>query len=153
MSPLAWLRRLFVPPRRADARFGAMIFQRAARRDEDYGECKGPFAGRTIESFVDGGEHDALDALDAQHAYVGELEKRWTQVEPLLARFFAANVGAEQLGDHSGDLADWDLASLTLRADPTAAEGIVIGYVEREGGDLLDFDMDGFAPRAARIGG
>lgn len=151
MSFFDRIRRAFVPLRRTDPRFGQMLFQRMdGRHGSSYWECTGSFAGLEVEYFVDA-EEEGPSA--AQREHVDGLEARWSELEPRLARFLEGRAGTEDLGEHPSRLADWSLASISLPADPRAADGVEIGYVERDGGELLAFEMSGLEPRAIRVGG
>lgn len=147
MSIIEWFRRTFVPLKRADSRFGPMTFQRmSGKYGPSYWEGSGTFAGEEIEYFVDANEEGPSAA---QRERATAIEASWRTIEPRLATFLANRVEDAQVGESSRRLADWSLGSLAL---PANGEDFEIGYVERDGGELLTFEMDGFEPRAARIG-
>lgn len=148
MSLVEWWRRTFVRLERVDPRFGPMTFQRmSGTHGPSYWEGSGTFAGEDVEFFVDAGEEGPSQA---QRDRARAIESEWHTLEPRLAAFLANRVPAADLGEHSRHLADWSLGSLAL---PSNGNHFEIGYVERDGGELLTFEMDGFEPRAARLGG
>lgn len=151
MNVLEWLKRAFVPLKRVDPRFGEMTFQRmGGEQGPSYWEGSGSFAGREIEFFVDGEE---AGPSAAQRALCDAIERHWSAIEPRLALFLERNATEEDLGDSSRKLADWSLGSLTIKAVGASVPRYEIGYVEIDGGELLDFEMEGHEPHALRTGG
>lgn len=151
MSFLQRIVRAFVPLRREDPRFGRMLYQRVrGEHAPGYWEGSGRFAGLEVEYFVDAGEEGPTAE---QRARCDELERTWRAIEPRLARFLAGRAADDETGESSRDLADWSLGSIALPADGDARGVVEIGFVEKDGGELLTFEMDGHEPRGIRIGG
>lgn len=151
MSILNWIKRAFVPPKLVDRRFGNMVYQRVSKEaDADYWEGAGQFAGQDVEYFVDGPESGPSDA---QRALCDVLEKNWKTIEPRLASYFERNATEEEFGDLSREFRGWSLASFSFPVLGTGEPRYTIGYVEIEGGELLDFEMVGFEPQSMHIGG
>ncbi len=151
MSFLSWLKSAFQPETREDPRFGKMTYQHmSGKHGPSYWEGSGTFAGVEVEYFVDG---DDRGPSDAQRALRDRLEKHWKEVEPRLAQFLERNATADELGTSSRRLADWSLGSFAIPAVDASVPHFEIGYVEVDGGELLDFEMVGFDPQALRIGG
>ncbi len=153
MSIASWFRRTFVPLKRIDPRFGSMTFQRmSGRHGPSYWEGSGTFADEEVEFLVDG---DESGPTEEHREHVRRLELTWREIEPRLAHHLASRVPAAELGDRSRRLADWSLSSLALPSNPATSRhdrAVEIGYMECGSGELLTFEMDGFEPRAARIG-
>jgi hypothetical protein len=147
----AWSKRTFVPLKRVDPRFGPIRFMRmSGAHGPSYWEGSGTFAGGEIEDLVDA---DEPGPTAAQRARRDELEKRWTSIEPALARFLLTNGTSAQFGTSSREFARWSLGSIAFPGPDARGEHLEITYVECDGGELLVFEMDGFEPRALRIGG
>jgi hypothetical protein len=151
MSFGEWLKRTFVPLKRVDPRFGPIRFMRmSGAHGPSYWEGSGTFAGEEVEYFVDA---DEPGPTAAQRALCDELEKRWRTIEPALARFLLTNGTSAQFGTSSRELAQWSLGSIAFPGADARGEQLEVTYVECDGGELLVFEMDGFEPRALRIGG
>jgi len=151
VSILTWLKRAFVPPKLVDRRFGNMTYQRVSKQSgQDYWEGAGRFAGREVEYFVDGEESGPTDA---QRALCDVLEQNWAAIESRLASYLERNATEEEFGDRPRQLAGYSLGSFAIPVLGTDAPRYTVGYVEIDGGELLDFEMIGFEPRSMQIGG
>jgi hypothetical protein len=144
-----WLRRAFVPVRRNDPRFGAILFMRAPK-GRSYWEGSGVFAGAEVEYFVTAGEDGPTDA---QRALADAIERRWGTLEPRLAEVLGRHERVARASRMTARLEDYALGSLAIPAEGGTDEDLEITFLFKDGGDLLTFELDprGETPRAVRF--
>src|SRR5687768_11358534 len=107
--------------------------------DASYWEGSGSFAGEEIEYFVDAGEEGPTAE---QRAVADAMERRWPTLEASLAALLERYESTAREHRVTARLRDWSFGSVAIPAAGDRTAAVEVGYVFRDGGDLMTFELD-----------